>query len=235
MKRPCTAAPLQPSGVATLRASAPTSATCVAPIGVDCTQWLDPLGALNGSCWDRRNLVEAVTYVVPARARRVLARGALQRRSLAQELEDVTQDVLEALFANDARALRRWDPERGLKFLGFVGLIAEREVLSMLRGRRSREWRETSLHLTQLELLGVVSQSPEDAFATAELFRLLCVRMARQTTSKTYLIFRMLYLEEREPREVSQALGISLECVYTHQTRLRRRASSIALRDDCAI
>jgi RNA polymerase sigma factor (sigma-70 family) len=186
-----------------------------------------PTPGLDGSCCDLRGLVASITPVVRARARRVLARGVMRGRSLVQELDDVTQDVLVALFADDARVLRRWDPERGLSFTSFVELIAEREVLSLLRRWRRRRTLEQS-DLTLVDSPCTSTKTPEEELLDIESVRQLCADVARATTPRSFDIFQMLYIDDRDPSEVSQTLGISLNCVYAHQSRLRRRATRIA-------
>ncbi len=57
-------------------------------------------------------------------------------RDARQEVKDLTQHVLMILFAEEGRALLRWDPDGGASFANFVGLIAEREIASILRSRR---------------------------------------------------------------------------------------------------
>src|SRR5262245_25583265 len=84
-----------------------------------------------------RELVKLLHPVVQARVARVLwrTRGAAGR-DLRQEVEDMSQDVFAFLFQDGARALRAWEPERGLSLANFVGLLAERRTLSTLRSAR---------------------------------------------------------------------------------------------------
>jgi len=44
-------------------------------------------------------------------------------RDVRQEVADLIQEVFMALFADDARVLRSWQPERGLSLDNFVGLV----------------------------------------------------------------------------------------------------------------
>src|SRR5687768_1618744 len=88
---------------------------------------------------DARRHPRTAPAVARGLARRMVkARG----RDLRQEVEDLTQEVFVALFADDARALRLWDPARGASLANFVGLLAEREVASILRSGRRSPWTE---------------------------------------------------------------------------------------------
>lgn len=92
--------------------------------------------ALAGDQTALTRLVAALTPVIQVRvARTLLAHRSLlaSGRNLRQEVEDQTQKVLLALFARDGHVLRFWLAERGLSLEKFVGLVAERQVLSFLR------------------------------------------------------------------------------------------------------
>src|SRR4051812_48339802 len=92
--------------------------------------------ALEGDPIALSSLVATLTPVVQARvARTLLARRSLLAggRSVREEVEDLSQEIFLALFDRNARVLRSWEPERGLSLLNFVGLVAERQVLSFLR------------------------------------------------------------------------------------------------------
>lgn len=100
--------------------------------------------ALTGDAGAIRALVAELTPVIHARAVRVL----LRRRVLAkgtdvrQVLDDMMQDVFVELFREDGKALRVWDPARGLGLRGFVGLVAEQHVAALLRVRCKNPWAE---------------------------------------------------------------------------------------------
>ena len=96
--------------------------------------------ALTGDQTALTRLIAVLTPVIQVRvARTLLAR----RHRLAsgcdvrQEVEDLSQEVILALFSRDAHVLRDWQAERGLSLESFVGLVAERQVLSFLRSGRT--------------------------------------------------------------------------------------------------
>lgn len=81
------------------------------------------------------------------------------RRGLGREhdAEDVVQVTLLSLFANDARKLRAYRPNRGRTVRSWVGLIALRTLLSMIRGSRPEDDLDDDLEPPSLGL------NPEEA------------------------------------------------------------------------
>src|ERR1700710_2002550 len=104
--------------------------------------------ALTGDQTALTRLVALLTPVIQGRvARTLLARRyrLAGGRDVRQEVEDLSQDVFLALFSRDGYVLRTWQAERGLSLENFVGLIAERQVLSFLRSGRRNPWKEEPL------------------------------------------------------------------------------------------
>lgn len=80
-------------------------------------------------------LVRAIRPAIQARVVRVLLayRGTARGRPPRQDLDDLVQHVFVQLLADGARDLRAYDRTMGLAFLGYIGMLAEREALSVLR------------------------------------------------------------------------------------------------------
>jgi RNA polymerase sigma factor (sigma-70 family) len=165
----------------------------------------------------------ALTPVIRSSARRVLLRSAARRRCLSNEIEDITQDVLEQLFSHDARLLRTWDPSRGRDLAGFVALISRRIAISSLRGRARHRFSGDALDAVHIERAGVQRENPEDALGSLQTARQVCTVVSASISGRTSDVFRMLFLEDRDAQDVSHELGISIESVYAHHHRLRRR------------
>src|SRR5689334_11040943 len=88
-------------------------------------------------------LLGSLYPVVQSRVARVLWRTRRSAdRSVQQEVEDLTQDVFRHLFDEGGRALQSWDPARGLSLPNFVGLLAERHAVGVLRTDRRNPWTE---------------------------------------------------------------------------------------------
>jgi RNA polymerase sigma-70 factor (ECF subfamily) len=172
-------------------------------------------------------LVDRLTPVIQARAARCLlrtGRGAGPR--LRQELVDLVQQVFLTLFDQRGRVLASWDPARGLSLDNFVGLVAERQVLSILRSGKRDPWREDP---TLVEDMDGPSEEPdpEEAAASREELELLLARMREALSPLGWQLFDLLYLQERSVSEVEAATGLSADAVYAWRSRLRKLARSL--------
>ncbi|HMV67238.1 MAG TPA: sigma factor, partial [Myxococcota bacterium] len=115
--------------------------------------------ALAGDAAALDGLVAVILPVVRYRAARVLERHPTRGgRDPQQEVDDLAQDAIAALFAGRGAALRRWEPGRGMSLRGFVGLLAERTALQVLRSRRQSPW--TDDPAAPEDLVGVAGRAP---------------------------------------------------------------------------
>jgi len=186
--------------------------------------------ALDGDQTALTALVALLTPVIQARvARTLLARRSLLAggRGVRQEVEDLSQDVFLALFDRDARVLRSWEPERGLSLPNFVGLVAERQVLSFLRSGRRNPWKEEP-SFTDDELDAEAPESgPEEIVASREHLSLLLDRLRESLSPLGWRLFDLLFVQELSQAEVQAASGLSADAVYAWRSRLRRAAQRL--------
>src|SRR5262245_12457340 len=117
--------------------------------------------AVEGDRQAMRQLVGALTPTIRASVGLVLSRGKSSRRETRQEVEDITQTVLLSLFSDRGRALLQWDPARGLELSSFVGLLAKRETLSVLRTLRTNPWTEDPTLNEDLDQNATMRMGPE--------------------------------------------------------------------------
>lgn len=185
--------------------------------------------ALAGDQTALTRLVAGLTPVVQAR----VARTLLCRRSrlgggrdVRQEVEDLTQDVFLSLFSRDARILRAWDSERGLSLENFVGLVAERQVVSFLRSGKRNPWKEDPSPTEDLDAPSPDSD-PEEVAASREQLSLLLDRLREKLSPLGHQIFLLLFVQERSIPETMAASGLSADAVYAWRSRLRRLAQQL--------
>jgi RNA polymerase sigma-70 factor (ECF subfamily) len=179
-------------------------------------------GALAGDEAALAALVRRLTPVVQARAARALlraGRGAGPR--LRQELKDLVQEVFLALFEGQGRILRSWDPERGLSLENFVGLVTERQVLSILRSGKRDPWRLDPTLDSELDSVSPEA-SPEAAAASKQALEQLLDRLRGCLSPLGWRLFELLYLRETSVEEVERETGLSSAAVYAWRSRLRR-------------
>lgn len=168
-----------------------------------------------------RALVDRVLPVVHARvARALVRRGRAEGRDLRQEVEDLSQEVFVALFADGGRALRAWDGARGLSLPNFVGLLAEREVASVLRSGRRSPFTESPTELEDLEAAVPPTAGPEPAFASRELLDAILGRVREALTPKGLELFERLIVDEEPVEAVCAATGMTADAVYAWRSRL---------------
>ncbi len=167
-----------------------------------------------------RTLVDLLTPVVQARvARSLLASGRARGRDARQEVADLTQDVFVALFADDGRQLRGWDPSKGLTLKGFVGFVTERQCLSMLRTARRNPWTEDPTLDAGADLPDVVLERRVESRQTLTL---LFDRMKQALSPLGRSLFQQLLVEQRAASEVCEQTKMSRDAVYAWQSRLTK-------------
>jgi RNA polymerase sigma factor (sigma-70 family) len=186
--------------------------------------------ALAGDPASLARLVAVLTPVIQSRvARTLLARRhrLASGRDVRQEVEDLSQEVFLALFSRDAQVLSSWQAERGLSLENFVGLVAERQVLSFLRSGRRNPWKEDpTLAAGELEPEAPDS-GPEEVAAGREHLALLLDRLREELSPLGRRLFELLFVQELSQAEVQAASGLSADAVYAWRSRLRRLAQKL--------
>jgi len=170
-------------------------------------------------------LVDRLTPVIQARVARtlVLSGGAARRGDVRQQVEDLCQEVFMLLFADGGRVLKSWEPERGLSFDNFVGLVARRRALSFARSGRGGRRAEDPAPDAELERAAPES-GPERAAVGREQLRLLLRRLEEELSPLGWHLFHLLLVEQRPVEEVERSTRMSRDALYAWRSRLRRRA-----------
>lgn len=176
--------------------------------------------ALSGDRQALRRFVDTMTPVIQARVVRALVRRAAgERRDVRQEVADMTQDVFAALFAHDGRALRAWDPARGLSLANFVGLIATRHVASILRSGRRNPWQDIPGELDELESASEPIASAEPQLESRRALERLLERMREALSPRGLELFQRLYVDEEPIEEVAATMQMTREAIYAWRNR----------------
>ena len=172
-----------------------------------------------------RKLVEEITPVVRARVLKILQRRAYRARGrdLKPDTEDFVQDVFAALFAHDGRAMRAWDKARGLSFLSFVGLLAEREVGMKLRTAKRNPWTEDPTTTETLDQAIGSTECVETYLESRDVLCRLLSELRNVLTPEGRHYFQALYIDGRSVREAALHIGTTADALYAWRSRLAKR------------
>lgn len=185
--------------------------------------------AASGDARAAATLVDGVAPLLRARVARALSRRWRQSagRALVQDTEDMVQETLAGMFANGGRTLRSWDPARGLGFLNFLGLVAERRVSMRMRTRRRNPWTEEPTPVDRLMHLGGMTDDLALQIESRDLLRQIIGRLHQRLGPRGFRYFQWLVLENRSVRTVASETGASEQAIYAWRSRLIRSAREI--------
>jgi len=178
--------------------------------------------ALGGERAAIEALVRELSPVVQARVASALFRCG---RASRQEIEDLTQEILMDLFTGESRVLASWEPERGLSLASFVGLVAQRQVFSLLRSRRRSPFSQEPTDPSVLDASVTAARTepaPDEPVAARELLRLLFERLHAELSPKGLEMFYRLYVWQQEPELIAHETGSKLDAIYQWRSRLKK-------------
>lgn len=181
--------------------------------------------ALAGDDGSVAELVERLAPVIQVRvAKALLACSRLRGDRLRAEVEDGVQEIFALLFADGARTLRSWSPERGLSLEGFVGMVAERRTISRRRGRHDEAGTADGEPWLRL-----ATSEPDAERRTASRDRLgkVLAGMRREMSPKAREVFELLFVRQLAVAEVCRRAELTPAAVYQWRRRLRRLARRV--------
>lgn len=168
-----------------------------------------------------RRLVTRLTPVIQRRvARCLVASKAGIGRDRRQEVADLTQDVFRLLFDKDGRILQRWDPDAGLSLDNFVGLVARRHALSILRSGTRTPWRDDPVE--DIERLMLSKDDPEDTVVSQDLLKRVVDELEAELSPKGWLLFQRLLIDEADVPTLVTELGMKRDAIYAWRSRLNK-------------
>lgn len=144
-------------------------------------------------------------------------------RTLAQEAEDIAEEVLVGLLKDGCRALRAYDPGRDLR--AWVYTVARGrcidEVRRLMRRRRMRPMGEE----VEARL-----EAPSEATADPELAARVQAAID-ELPDRQRLAVRMFFFDGRKYKEIAQAVGITVSEVASYIHRAKEKLAQ-ALREE---
>lgn len=171
-----------------------------------------------------REFVEAVTPIIQARVARVfLGEGRSSSGGrIREEVADTTQEIFALLFADQGRVLRLWEPSKGLSLNNYVGLIARRHTLSMLRSKRRNPFTEMPTEDHELQSLNEGAPSAEGQVTSRDLLREVFRRTQEALSPTGMQLFELLFLQDRDVPEIISKTGMTDSAVYAWKSRLQK-------------
>ena len=184
-----------------------------------------------------RALVARVGPVARTAVARVLFRykSKARGRDLAAECEDMAQEAMVALFENDAKVLGSWSPERGASLETFVGIVAERAALSILRSGKRSPFTEDPTDDADFSVFASHAPSAERRAISHDALVRLHDRLKAHLTPRGYLLFLRLVVEEGDVDLVARDLGMARDAVYAWKYRFASAVKGIAAGVDPAM
>ncbi len=151
----------------------------------------------------------------------------MRHRDLRQELEDTIQEVFAAIVQNQFHVLRAWRPEAGLSLDGFVGMIATRQVLNILRSDKRSPWRTEDL-VDDIDVPQPQTTTPVDGLlASKQALSLLLDRLRQNLSPRMMALFEALWVDEKSVEEICREFGMTTEAVYTARSRIASTARAL--------
>ena len=189
-------------------------------------EWTDETlnQALDGNRPAMRELVKHLTPVIQARVAKCIMVGSRNygHDRVREEVADMTQEVFAALFANDARVLRNWEPSKALSLRNFAGLVAHRQALSILRTTKRNPFTEDPTLDTDFEFMTEQDETLESATISRDLIRQVFHRMDEQLSPLGRQLFNMVMIQELDVSDVASQTGMSDSAIYAWRSRLAK-------------
>ncbi|MEZ4301053.1 MAG: sigma-70 family RNA polymerase sigma factor [Polyangiaceae bacterium] len=184
--------------------------------------------ALSGDRQALASVIGALRPVVQVEVVAVLSRsrGAAKGRPLRQEVDDFVQEVFTALFASQAKELRRWRPEIA-PLESFVRGIAYCDAISILRSRKSSPYTEDPTAPDALDPIPESEPSPESATISRDMLNRLVGSLRDKLGPRGTEVFELLILRERPIDEVCHVLAMSEDAVYAWRSRIGKLARKL--------
>jgi RNA polymerase sigma factor (sigma-70 family) len=182
---------------------------------------------LEGDAPSARALVDRLSPVVARRVTFTLMQRS-RRRGVTQDVGDLVQDVLVSLIQANGKALRAWDPARGMSLDRFVGMLAQHQVISILRNGRTSPWRDEPTETEELDKLGETTLTPESIITSRENLELLLERVRDELSPRGLELFQRIIIDEEPLEELKAGTGLTAAAIYQWKSRLLRMMRAIA-------
>jgi RNA polymerase sigma-70 factor (ECF subfamily) len=126
------------------------------------------------------------------------------------------------LFADGGKVLRAWDPERGVSLKGFVGVVATRRAVSMVRTSKRNPWTEDPTDSADLDLIQSSRRDADRAVIAKEILSKGMAAVRGDLSERGQQLFDLIIVEDASNEEVAEATGLSRDAIYQWRSRLMK-------------
>lgn len=172
-----------------------------------------------------RALVDRLTPPIQRQVNATLARW---RRGTRQDVRDLVQDVFRILLDADGKVLRAWDPAKGASLEGYVGMVAQRKVASILSSGRKSGHAEDAQDPIDFDDAAADAPDPEMGALSRDLLARVLDELRIRLSAQGFEMFRVLVVEERDVAWVQEHYGMSRDAVYAWRSRVSKAAKLAA-------
>lgn len=165
-------------------------------------------------------LIVELTPVIRGHVRRALARCG-NFRATEDRVADLVQEAILMLLSRGPGLLQSWDPTRGLPLSAFVGLIAGRATVSLLRSGRRSARAEQPTDARAFEAM-TDSLHPERVVEAREAVRVAMEQVSIRLDERGAELFESLFLHEDATEQACERFNITPNAVYCFRRRTRR-------------
>ncbi len=183
--------------------------------------------ALDGNAVSTRALVARLLPAIEARVTHALLRYK-RKEQVAQVVPDLTQHVFLMLFEQSGRRLRAWQSELGASLPTFVGLIAEREVIAVLRRQRRNPWTEAPTDHDELARCAGGGGDEETHLTNRQLLDAVLDRALATLDERGLALFQRLVVDEADCGVVAGEMKTTLGALYMWKSRFAKLVQEIA-------
>ncbi|MEL7370700.1 MAG: hypothetical protein AAFN74_17405 [Myxococcota bacterium] len=174
------------------------------------------------------HLIRRLDPVLRIRANRAIETKRGDAGLARTDVDDLMQEIWAFLFAEDFRVLRTWDPTRGRTLRSYVGMIATRFCVDLLRGRRLNPQRELASELTALERDAALVDDLEVRTLTRCFLERLVAGMRDLLSKDGQALLDVMYLEGASPAEAEARTGLPRTKIYNQRRRITMLARQLA-------
>ncbi len=150
------------------------------------------------------------------------------RRLEEEDLEDLRQEVLLALFRENSRKLRQYEGRNGASLATWLRVVVTRLAIDRIRSLAAGENVESLETRSPAGIpdVAVEDSGPESAAVASEQ-RQHVLGLIAELSPGDQLFVRLFYYQDATMEEVSKVMGISRNAAYVRKMRLHRRLRSL--------